>query len=235
MAAEDTYSSAISTATNYSSWLIELLGEHLRGDILEVGLGHGGYVERLAARGTYTGVDLDPQAVEAAAMRYPQHTFEAHDITTDRFAQRFGGQFDITVCMNVIEHIADDRSAVANLAATLKPGGTLALVVPAVPALYNDLDRLAGHHRRYTLERLRGATERTPVKLETLKYFNPIGGLGWYVNKLKSYDSLDEDAVNGQIAFFDRYCVPLSRALSPLLANIFGQSALMIAQKQVNI
>ena len=40
-----------------------------------------------------------------------------------------------------------------------------------------------------------------------LEYFNPIGGLGWYINKFKKYDSLENESINGQIKFFDKCLV----------------------------
>lgn len=42
-----------------------------------------------------------------------------------------GGAFDRVVASEVLEHIADDRSALAELARVLRPGGTMAVTVPS--------------------------------------------------------------------------------------------------------
>jgi 2-polyprenyl-3-methyl-5-hydroxy-6-metoxy-1,4-benzoquinol methylase len=40
------------------------------------------------------------------------------------------GVLDVACCMEVLEHVADDRQALTEIARTLKPGGTLVLTVP---------------------------------------------------------------------------------------------------------
>jgi len=43
-----------------------------------------------------------------------------------------GGQFDLVLCCQVLEYIADPRAAIAEMHRCLKPGGSLLLSVPAV-------------------------------------------------------------------------------------------------------
>jgi SAM-dependent methyltransferase len=57
--------------------------------------------------------------------------------------------FDAAVCAEVLEHLDDDRAALAELARVLRPGGLLAVTVPANPDRYDWTDRWAGHRRRY--------------------------------------------------------------------------------------
>ena len=45
------------------------------------------------------------------------------------------GHFDFQLCNHVLEHIPDDRSAMAELHRTLKPGGTLLVTVPIKESL----------------------------------------------------------------------------------------------------
>ena len=85
------------------------------------------------------------------------------------------------MCQNVLEHIDDDGGAVASMAATLRPGGHMTLLVPAHPRLYNRLDRSYDHHRRYTRERLVGLVETAGLKLDDLYSFNLLGVPGWWV------------------------------------------------------
>jgi SAM-dependent methyltransferase len=67
---------------------------------------------------------------------------------------------DAALCLEVIEHIQDDRRAVREIARVLKPGGFL---IGSVPYYYYwpQYERLMGHFRHYTRdsfgELLRGA------------------------------------------------------------------------------
>jgi 2-polyprenyl-6-hydroxyphenyl methylase/3-demethylubiquinone-9 3-methyltransferase len=77
------------------------------------------------------------------------------------------GEFDVVVCTDVLEHIADERAAFAWLARNLRPGGDLLLHVPAAPqehpleavreALAAEVAQGLGPHLRlgYSPERLR--------------------------------------------------------------------------------
>ena len=51
-----------------------------------------------------------------------------------------GERLDSIVCLNVLEHIEDDRTTLQNFASVLSPGGHLVLLVPALEALYGTLD-----------------------------------------------------------------------------------------------
>ena len=98
------------------------------------------------------------------------------------------------VCLNVIEHIEDDGKAVTNLARALQPGGHLLIIVPALELLFNDLDRLAGHHRRYSRSLLRSRLTEAGLEIVRCDYFNSIGGLGWLANRALRHGSLNDKA-----------------------------------------
>jgi SAM-dependent methyltransferase len=61
---------------------------------------------------------------------------------------------DYLVMHDVLEHIEDERAAVAALRRLLKPGGEAVLSVPAYGWLFGHHDVQLGHHRRYTRGRL---------------------------------------------------------------------------------
>jgi hypothetical protein len=61
------------------------------------------------------------------------------------------GTFDLMICLDVIEHVADDRAMLADLTARcLRPGGWLLVSVPAWPGLFSRHDLELRHYRRYT-------------------------------------------------------------------------------------
>ncbi len=57
--------------------------------------------------------------------------------------------FDLVVALDVLEHLSDDRCAVAEVVRVLKPGGTLIASVPVDPGLWSAHDVAVGHLRRY--------------------------------------------------------------------------------------
>lgn len=229
---EDTYSSAMASAHRYMDWMISPFKPHLRGDIVEIGIGHGSYYEALVPFGAYLGVDIDERSISAAKIRFPNGKFAKADILHPGFLNDLlPTKADSIVSINVLEHVHDDAGAIKNLVDALKPGGRLMISVPAMMSLYNDLDRLAGHHRRYSIDDFRRILSGLPVEVEKLCYFNPIGGLGWWVNRFRRHESLNSDAVNGQIEIFEKYVLPVSRALDPLTRRFFGQSLICIARR----
>lgn len=229
---EETYSSAIATAYRYSDWLLSPFKSYLQGNIVEVGIGHGGYYEAIRPYGTYWGIDIDARSIESVGERYPEGNFVLADISVPGFIDDVLPQkADAIVSINVLEHIEDDKLAIRNLVDALKPGGHLMINVPAMQPLYNDLDRLAGHYRRYTATDFDHLLKDLPVEVEKLCYFNPIGAVGWWLNGFRRHVSLNSDLVNGQIALFEKFILPISRALDPLTRRFFGQSLICIARR----
>lgn len=227
-----TFSTAIADAKNYIKWIISKFSPYLGGRILEVGIGHGSYFDQLKCFGPYLGLDIDANLVNEARLHYSEADFKVADITSKYFAELVPpSSVKSVVCCNVLEHIDDDRFAFINLLNTLEVGGHLLLLVPALGFLYNDLDRLAGHHRRYNKKMMRQLVAGLPVKVIKMDYFNPIGGLAWFINKFFRHQSLDSSGVNRQIYIFDKFVLPFSKTLDPLTRSFFGQSLVGIFKK----
>jgi SAM-dependent methyltransferase len=108
--------------------------QHVEGyRVLDAGCGHGLYSLDLARRGAMlVGCDLDSPAL-ADARQTAQHLGfdgQAHFFVADGAALPLAdGQFDLVVCNCVLEHIADDRAALADMARSLRAGGLLYLSV----------------------------------------------------------------------------------------------------------
>lgn len=81
------------------------------------------------------------------------------------------------VCaFEVLEHIEDDRSALAEWVGFVKPGGHLVLSVPAFQDRFGPMDAHAGHFRRPSPEELRGLlAEAGLTDIEITVYGWPLG------------------------------------------------------------
>ncbi len=229
---QETFSPSLEMAENYKQWVIDSFRAHLGRAVLEIGVGDGDFHRLIAGDATYVGLDNDPEILHAARRRNPHADYIQGDIadTSVVDAVRKHISPDTIVCLNVLEHLPDDRAAAHNLCEMLEPGGRLLLQVPAHERLYTSLDRLAGHRRRYRLSDLRDILPAEMTVL-TLEYFNPLGAVGWWLNHFIRHQTLDSSNVSVQIVAFDRLVLPVSRWLNPLSRRFFGQSVVCVAQK----
>lgn len=137
------------------------------GTVVDVGCSSGYLLEdlRRAHPGALAvGVDL----VAAGLRRAHEVVPEAPLLLADCTRLPFGDDsVDAAVSANVLEHVPDDAAALRELRRVLKPGGRVALVVPAGPALYDAYDTFLGHERRYARREL--AARGREAGLEVVK------------------------------------------------------------------
>jgi SAM-dependent methyltransferase len=145
------------------------LPEHAR--ILEVGCGTGHNFEMLSRFGTVDAIEVDPAARAIAEQRLGRQVMEAPLPELRGVAER---SYDLVAAFDVIEHIADDRAALASIASRLAPGGRFVMTVPAHQWMWSAHDTVNHHHRRYSKRSLRGLVEGSPLKLEQIGYINSL-------------------------------------------------------------
>ncbi len=230
-----TMSSALPEAQNYHRWIFSLFAERLQGRVLEIGMGYGQYTHWIADRcNELIVVDIDSVLIKNIQGSLPPN---AQAVLADFSATGFPGcigetAFSFVVCLNVLEHIEDDHAAMGNLYRVLEPGGGAFILVPAHTFLYGEMDRMAGHWRRYSLTAFNQLAEACGFEIEAAEYFNPVGGIGWWLNaRLHKPRTLSDRSVNSQIIIFDRYMVAISRFFNRFSRNWFGQSAWMILRR----
>ena len=146
----------------------------------------------------------------------------------DIVATMAGGPFDSAVMVNVLEHVADDLAAVQAIHDGLRPGGTLAVYVPAHEVLYSAFDRLIGHQRRYRPSTLTQVLSRAGFEVVDLRFVNLPGVLAWFViarllGRIPSDTAL--------IGAFDRVVIPLVRLVEDRWRMPTGTSLLAIARR----
>ncbi len=145
-------------------------------DVLEIGCGQGGFAARLARQYRYVGLEPDPVSYEVAVQRLAATGGNGEIRNGDLSLLGPEERFDIVCAFEVIEHIEDDRRALSQWAARLRPGGHLLLSTPAFQHRFAAADDMAGHFRRYhpqALARLLGeiGLERVLVR----QFGGPLG------------------------------------------------------------
>lgn len=219
-------------ALNYLKWQFDLIAPYVQGNTLEIGGGIGNFTTRLAKRATQV-VSVEPNAYCYKRLNESvagQTNIRVFDCVAEELETRLGpdSRFDTVVCMNVLEHIADDLKATATFARYLKPGGRLILQIPALGFLFGEIDRKLGHYRRYSKQSARTllyACELRPVRL---RYFNFVGVWAWLWNAHATKATTQSDF---QIKVFDRGIVPWLSVLERVVPPPMGQCLLAIAEK----
>lgn len=138
---------------------------------------------------------------------------------------------DLIYSSNVLEHIEDDASALRELRQHLRPGGNLAIYVPAFMCLYSELDAAIGHFRRYRRNELEQKLKAAGYEIERANYSDSIGFFAWLWVKLRGYGPQNALGTDRSLAIYDRFIYPASRVLDRIgLNRLFGKNLLVIAR-----
>lgn len=135
-----------------------------------------------------------------------------------------GSLFDAVLYADVLEHIEDDRGQLALAFSLLRPGGFLVVLSPAHQSLYSEFDRSIGHFRRYDRRSLTAISPRR-AELARLRYLDSVGMATSFANRTLLSQPLP---TRRQLAFWDRFIVPISRVLDPLIGYRLGRSILAV-------
>ena len=139
--------------------------------ILDAGCGTGGVLIELARRGAAAGVDASPESAAVAAERVPDADVRVADAAALPFDR---GSFDLVCCLDVIEHVDDDRAVLRELRRVARHHGRMLLTVPALPSLWSGHDVAAGHRRRYRRGTLLAAARDAGWVVERTTHFNTL-------------------------------------------------------------
>jgi SAM-dependent methyltransferase len=141
-----------------------------RARVLDAGCGSGRNMVELARHGEVTGVELSPTSAALARERRTGEVIEG-SLMQMPFA---ADSFDLAVCLDVIEHLRDDRGALRELRRVIAPGGALLVTVPAYQWLWSGHDEVNHHCRRYNRRTLLAAADDAGWRSTRTTYFNSL-------------------------------------------------------------
>ncbi len=151
--------------------ILALMHDLPRGRLLEVGCGSGALLIELLAMGFHcVGLETSQPARALARHLCERHGVADPAIVTEP-APEWAASFDVVAAFDVLEHIADDRAAIAQWVRWLRPGGRLLLSVPAHSRRWNAGDEWAGHYRRYERDQLRALLAREGLTIEKMECY----------------------------------------------------------------
>jgi SAM-dependent methyltransferase len=221
---------ALAEADNYYRWILRQLSPYLGPHTAEVGAGLGTFALRL----------LEAPATRRLTLFEPDPGLSA--ALTERFAERDEVEvrrtvfdpagvdmpLDTIVLVNVLEHIGDDAGFARDAWDSLRPGGVLAIFVPALPFLYGSLDRAFDHRRRYTRASMKDLLADAGFEVRHLRYMNLPGVVSWFVaGRVVGMKTIRPSSMR----WYDRLVVPWVSRLESVVAPPVGQNLLAIGVK----
>ena len=151
----------------------------------QIGSGVGNLSRSLAPRLHYVASDINPlylQTLTNLASDRPYLKSSYCDVSDLSSFPVSDGGYDTIICLNVLEHVADDRRSLENIKAALAESGRAIILVPQGPWNFGTLDEVLGHQRRYTKQTLAKLTADCEMDLRELIEFNRIGSIAWFLN-----------------------------------------------------
>ena len=139
--------------------------------ILEIGCGTGHNLGTLKRFGRVDAIEIDDSARAIATARL------GHPVMAAPLPALTGvdaGAYDLVALLDVLEHVEEDREALASIAGKLRPGGRILIAVPAHPWMWSAHDVVNHHKRRYTRRTLRAAIGDAGLRIEMLSWFNSL-------------------------------------------------------------
>jgi len=212
---------------NYNLDVVSKLSRHLAGssEVLEFGAGIGALGRLWLSK---TGVRPDCVEIDERLRQViVERGFRCY-ASLDAVAKAYDGIYT----SNVLEHIEDDVSILKKLHKVLKPGGTLAIYVPAFMCLYSHLDTAVGHYRRYGRKELVSKLEQANFTIVQSRYVDSIGFLAWLALKIRGPRKGGDDHLDRNLHVYDRYGYPVSAFLDELaFKHLFGKNLLVVARR----
>jgi hypothetical protein len=220
-------------ARNWKIYWLQNLKKYVGGNVADVGAGIGATLisgNDILSFSSWTAIEPD-QSLYSALCKNLQTVPNPHHRRITPVCgtiKDVAGPFDTILYIDVIEHIEDDRTELIEAATKLASGGRLITVTPAHNYLFSEFDRHVGHFRRYDEGMLR-SLQPDGLELERAIYLDSAGMLLSAANRLILKSSLP---TKGQIKFWDRAIVPISRILDPVIQHRFGKTILGIWSKR---
>jgi SAM-dependent methyltransferase len=210
-------------------WIFDRLRPWCGRRVLEVGAGIGSITELLSDRELVVATETEEAFLERLRARFagrPGVVVQGLDLENIDADSLRAHQLDTVVCVNVLEHVRDDRGALERLREVIEPGGRLLLYLPALPWLYGSLDRGLQHHRRYARRPLEELLRGAGWQIQHLSWMNVLGIPGWFLNsRILGRKMLPLR----QVALYDRL-TPVLR-LEERLRPRFGMSLVVACER----
>ena len=192
---------------------------HAPSTIIEIGCSSGFLLRELVQRlpgHLIIGSDYTLGTLQALAPQAPGVPLLHFDLRRCPLPDGFA---DVAVLLNVLEHIEDDETALAQVYRILRPGGTAVIEVPAQSSLLDTYDRVLMHFRRYDMPQLIDLLRRTGFTIERRSHLGFFLFPPFYLSKrlnqmrYRAGQDIDEQALVTHMIMNTARSSPLMRYL----------------------
>jgi SAM-dependent methyltransferase len=221
---------ALAEAKNYYRWVNGQFAPFIGKRVIEVGAGIGTFAQSLLDHVPVSELVLVEPSENLFPILQQRFALEARVTVLHGYfrSHAIGEMADSIVLVNVLEHIGEDQTFLHDAYAALAPGGTLLLLVPALPQIYGTLDQAFGHYRRYTKTTLSGKLQAAGFAIHRLAYVNMLGIAGWFVTgRVLRRMTLEARYVR----WYDQWVIPWMSKLEERWEPPCGQSLIVVARK----
>jgi SAM-dependent methyltransferase len=205
--------------------------------ILDAGCGAGLMLKDLQTYGKTFGMDYSEDAVKFSSMGFDGEVRRGW--LPDNVPYE-GKKFDLIICLDVIEHIDDDKKSLEKIRDLLSENGVLILTVPALMFLWSKWDDLNHHKRRYNRKQLYDVMTQAGFQLNKISYYNsllflPIAAVRLLKNALNNdSDKSDTDMPSPPVNFILKGIFSLEKFLLKIFNFPIGVSLIAVAKKNSN-
>lgn len=220
--------------------VLNIIGEYLqpKAKVLDVGCGTGPISLYLASQGnSVTGIDVSQNAINVAqasadVLKLKNVSFLNLSFPEDSLAQQ---QFDFITCIEVLDHIPNDRTTIERIFSLLSPNGVLVLSVSSRNSPIHRLrmflkkqdscDKRVGHLRRYNVDQITKLVRSANLSIIKTKRTEGLIRNFFFVTKLG----------NKLLRFVRPPVTFLVNAIDCLALLLLGESQIfVIAKKEVD-
>lgn len=209
--------------------------------LFDIGCGSGGLLEFLSATGIAVAgaCDAYEESLDLVRRRMDVPLL----VVDEGRLPPLGSGYELLGMFDVLEHLDDDAGTLRFLASVLRPGGVLVLTVPAHPVLFDEMDEIAHHRRRYTRAELRERLRLAGLEVRVLSHFmSPLlpllmltRGIGRRWPGLRGRGALERRLVEFRVVavvnLVMRWVLWLERRVMRLVSLPFGSSIVAVATR----
>jgi len=221
---------ALEQAPKFNRWMYDTIKPYLGSNLAELGSGRGNLSKLLRPHGRLLVTDNRPEYLSELRSRWPEdeRLEVAHLDLCERSQYERLRAFkpDTVVCLNVLEHIEDDRAVLRSLYEVLGEQARVVFLVPFNPRLTSEFDRQIGHFRRYQTGELEEKLRAAGFVVEKQVFFNKVGVFAWWIgNTLSKQRSI----TSWQLKVYNAL-TPIFRIIDKFLPTA-GLSTIVVARK----
>jgi len=214
-------------ANIYRDYQFSFLKNNIRGNVCEVGPGHGVICDRYIQLSKK--ISLFEQSKKLFKFLKKKYKKNQKIKIYNKYFKPSKTKYHTILYLDVLEHIEQPKKELKKVFMSLKKRGKIIFVVPAYQHLFSQFDKDVGHYRRYTIKKF--LNEMSGAKYSNLKYYyiDTVGYLLSIISKIflkKNYRSNFDKKIR-----IWNFLIYISKVIDFITAYSFGKTLIIIVQK----